>query len=239
MSRDKERKQTKQEVLKEKRDLESEKIAARDQDPILGMDFDLPVYDDQEQYGDDGIFITARKKKMDLRQRMRSAMKTEMAEEIVTEIPKPGESIHYITNGKFDYWTFIPILVGLMGGSSETYMSTWTMNRSNALELMDLYDAGKIQNITFITGDYFKKRESVCYALLITELIKRGQKFKAFMNHAKVTCLSNGHDFLVMEGSANYTSNPRIEQTTITNSKELFYFHADWISNAFNKKKGV
>jgi len=203
----------------------------------LASDFDIPVFDDQEQYGDDGIFVSARKIKMDLRQRMRSGMKTEQAEDLVTEIPKPGESIHYISNGKFDYWTFVPILVRLMGGSKETYMSTWTMNRSNAMELMDLYDAGKIQNITFITGDYFKKRESVTYALLITELTKRGQRFKAFMNHAKVTCLSNGRDFLVMEGSANYTSNPRIEQNTITNSRELYNFHAGWIKEAFNKKK--
>ena len=202
-------------------------------------DFDIPIYDDQEQYGDDGIFVTARKQKMDLRQRMRSGMKTETAEELITEIPKPGESIHYISNGKFDYWTFIPILIRLMGGSKETYMSTWTMNRSNAMELMDLYDAGKIKNLTFITGDYFKKRESVTYAFLITELQKRGQKFKAFLNHAKVTCLTNGKDYLVMEGSANFTSNPRIEQNTITNSKELFEFHAGWIRDAFNKKKEI
>ena len=208
-----------------------------DLDESLVADFDIPVFDDQAQYGDDGIFISARKIKMDLRQRMRSGMKTEIAEDLVTEIPKPGESIHYISNGKFDYWTFVPILVRLMGGSKETYMSTWTMNRSNAMELMDLFDAGKIQNITFITGDYFKKRESVTYALLITELTKRGQKFKAFMNHAKVTCLSNGRDFLVMEGSANYTSNPRVEQNTITNSKALYDFHAGWIREAFNKKK--
>ena len=233
MSEDQPKKQTKQQMLKEFREKERAKLQ---QDPdSLAVDFDIPVFDEQEQYGDDGIFITARKQKMDLRLRMRSGMKTERAEDVITEIPLPGESIHYITNGKFDYWTFIPILIRLMDGSTETYMSTWTMNRSNAMELMDLYDAGKIQNLTFITGDYFKKREAVTYALLITELIKRGQKFKAFMNHAKVTCLSNGHDFLVMEGSANFTSNPRIEQTTITNSRELFEFHAGWIRDAFKK----
>jgi predicted protein tyrosine phosphatase len=80
MSEDQPKKQTKQQMLKEFRDQERAKLQ---QDPdSLAVDFDIPVFDEQEQYGDDGIFITARKQKMDLRQRMRSGMKTERAEDV-------------------------------------------------------------------------------------------------------------------------------------------------------------
>jgi hypothetical protein len=35
----------------------------------------------------------------------------------------------------------------------------------------------------------------------------------------------------VVEGSANFTTNPRSEQTTITGSKQLFDFYKKWFED--------
>ena len=40
---------------------------------------------------------------------------------------------------------------------------------------------------------------------------------------------SDGIDYIVMEGSANWTANPRLEQFTVTNSRPLYDFHREWM----------
>lgn len=41
--------------------------------------------------------------------------------------------------------------------------------------------------------------------------------------------IENGKDYIVIQGSANFTSNPRIEQFSINNNKILFDFHKNWM----------
>jgi hypothetical protein len=48
-------------------------------------------------------------------------------------------------------------------------------------------------------------------------LIERGQRFLCFENHTKIMLLAAPPDWLVMEGSANFTANRRLEQNTISN----------------------
>lgn len=162
----------------------------------------------------------------------KAALKREKAAEILTGLPAPGESWHIVSNGQFDYWSFAPVVIGLMGGRTDLFCgSTWTMNRTNAVELMSLYDAGAIGEIILLTGLYFKRRETAVYAFLVQELQARGQRFAAFHNHAKVMLFANsanGH-YITIEGSANWTANPRLEQYVISNDRNLVEFHAEWM----------
>lgn len=36
-----------------------------------------------------------------------------------------------------------------------------------------------------------------------------------------------------MEGSANWTANPRTEQNIITNSRDVYEFHKSWLEEMF------
>jgi len=56
-------------------------------------------------------------------------------------------------------------------------------------------------------------------------------RFACLENHTKVTLLANHErgDYLVLEGSANYTSNPRMEQNIILNDQAVYRFHRDWL----------
>ncbi len=180
--------------------------------------------------------ISTRILKHQERELTKVAMKRELASEIITELPPPGMAYHIVSNGSFDYWTFVPIIIDLLGGhSNEGWFSTWTLNRLNCAELFDLYDRRKLLSINFLTGTYFKRRETAVYAKLITGCQERGQRYKALENHAKISRLTFGDDYIVMEGSANFTANPRIEQNTITNSKALYEFHREWINEILSK----
>jgi hypothetical protein len=105
------------------------------------------------------------------------------------------------------------------------------MSRSNVTELLSLFDAGAISSIAILTGTYFKRRETSVYATLLAGLQERKQRYVAFSNHAKVLLMTNGADHIVIEGSANFTANPRTEQYTMTNDADLYKFHREWMEH--------
>jgi hypothetical protein len=164
---------------------------------------------------------------------MRTVKKKEHARETLAgSLPEVGESAHFISNANFDYWNVIAEAVLILGKEKpvfEFYGSTWTMNRQNVLDLMELLDNGVILKCAMLTGTYFKRRESSVYAQLLSGLLQRQQRFVAFNNHTKIALFTDSHSFIVMEGSANWTANPRLEQFTITNHPGLYAFHREWM----------
>ena len=191
------------------------------------MDFELFSFDKEIETND--VKISQRKTKIQETLKTKSFLKKQKAIEVLNELPCTGESHHIISNGSFDYFTLIPIAIDIMKGADEMYFSTWTMNLSNTKELFNIFDKGKVKKINALVGLYFKKRESAVFNELYEGLKKRGQRILSNENHSKITLLSNGVDFITICGSANFTANPRIEQFTIHNSKELFEFHKEWM----------
>jgi len=158
--------------------------------------------------------------------------------QVVPEPPPPGVSLHIIGTGLYDFWTFVPQIISWIGAADELYVSTWTLNRTNAVEMFGLWDAGKIApgRVGFLTGEYFKRRETAVYTYLVDGIRQRGGRYRAFMNHAKVLLLCNAAQgaFLVCEGSANLTANPRLEQFVLTNERRLYEFHKGWMEESLN-----
>lgn len=152
-------------------------------------------------------------------------------------LPAPNETWHYISAAKYDYWNVIVEAVKAAGGAEEFYGSTWTMNRNNVLELLELYDKGIVKKFSILTGTYFKSRETSVYAQLINGIAKRGQRYVAFINHTKIALIKNGDHRIVMEGSANFTANPRLENFIIANNPGLYEFHRTWMEEMLEKCK--
>lgn len=175
--------------------------------------------------------ITPRIARADLKRQAITMMKREHLRDVLKAKPAPGTAYHLISNGKYDFWTWIPVLIEMMGHADAFYGSTWTLNRQACTELLDLFDQAKIRKISMLTGLYFKRRETAVYAKLMTGLTDRRQRYICLENHAKVTLLANHQtgDYLTVEGSANYTANPRIEQYVICNDRTIYDFHRAWM----------
>jgi len=171
--------------------------------------------------------------KMELQNRLRM----QNIAEVLPKLPGAGWTYHIVSDGRFDFWTFVPRIVELMGRVSVFYGSTWTLNHRNVQELLGLYDKGLIHTITMMTGLYFKRRESAVYAQLLGGLSSRGQRFIAFKNHAKIILLKGKKHYITVEGSANFTANPRLEQYVMSNSRELYEFHRCWMEEMCHAKK--
>ena len=164
-----------------------------------------------------------------VKRELKKAGRLKNVAKILTALPPPGSSTHIIGNGAYDFFDWIPHLQELMGKPAHGWFSTWTMNRGNALDLLELFDAGRLASLTMLTGLYFKRREASVYATLLEGIQERGQRYLAFLNHTKLILLQAGGDYITVEGSANLTSNPRLEQYVISNDRELLEFHVEWI----------
>ena len=159
------------------------------------------------------------------------ALQRKFAIEHIGGIPPPGTSIHIVTNARVDFWDFVPALLKMATPrvALQWYGSTWILNRRNANELLHLYDAGQIRQIGMITGIYFKRRETAVFAKLYEGLMKRGQRFKACLNHSKWFAMElDDGTGIVCESSANFTENGNIETHVLTNDRGLFDFHKAW-----------
>ncbi len=177
------------------------------------------------------VKITTRQLRSDLKRRTKNAMKKQALAEVIPDLPAPGECIHIVSNGDFDYWTFVPMLVGYMGHVDDLYASTWVINRLSVRELLDLIDSGSVERASFLGGDFMKTGDTAVYATLLMGFASRGMRVVCLRNHAKVTLLANHETgtYLVLEGSANYTANPRIEQNILANDRDLYEFHREWM----------
>lgn len=197
-----------------------------DQLSLLGPNFDL--FDDMDDAESTKI-VSSRILKRKSKDRFINGMKKEELSQLLDVLPEEGESFHLISNGKYDYYTFIPTILNHVGHIDEFWGSTWTMNRANLEDLFNLFDSGKIDTMNIITGLFFKRRETSVYATLVDGMSRRKQKVKSCENHAKILLIRSGEKYYVVEGSANWTANPRIEQNMITQSKELYNFHKGWM----------
>jgi hypothetical protein len=172
--------------------------------------------------------ISARAIRRTARAQWTRGKRKERFEDLVPHIPAPGEVIHTISDGSFDHWSAVVSCLDQMGPTI-LYLSTWTMNRAIALDLLDRLDAGSLLEVGAVTGKYFKQRDPSTWSTLYEGLMKRGQRYASLDIHAKVTLLSDGAAWIVLEGSANWTTNPRIEQLVISNDRELYMFHREWL----------
>lgn len=103
--------------------------------------------------------------------------------------------------------------------------------------MLDLLDRGRIRKATVLTGLYFKRRETAVYATLVEGLLQRGQRYRALPTHAKISPLGNEEHHIVVEGSANWTGNPQIEQYVITDDPEIYGFHRAWMEEVCRRKE--
>jgi hypothetical protein len=204
----------------------------------------LPVDPSPDPLENDKMPDGRRLLRREIKLEMRMVVKRERAGESLKDgLPGPGESHHVISNALYDFWNVIAEAITKLGGVAEFYGSTWTMNRQNVLDLMAILDAGKIGKCRMLTGTYFKRRESAVYAQLITGLTVRGQKYVAFNNHTKIALLHRPEGegrpaaWIVFEGSANWTANPRLENYAITNDEALYRFHQGWMDEMLRLSK--
>lgn len=159
--------------------------------------------------------------------------------DLIPELPDKDHDLLIFTNGSgatfktsqheahaYEIGHFIPFLVDKLKTPCEAYISTWTMNRAHAENLLEMLNNGLLWRLWIFTDQYFVRRESANANLLKLGLSEHKEgRFLAFKNHAKLIALRNKQgDCVSIMTSANLSAQPRVEQLNLTTNPDVYQF---------------
>ena len=110
------------------------------------------------------------------------------------------------------------------------YIATYSINLKAVGVICSLLDSGLIENWTLVLNCNMKYKMKGKDVVLLEEVRKRNNftLIKKY-SHAKVTLIEQDDRNIVISGSGNYSENPKIEQYTINNNRDLLEFHRGWM----------
>ena len=172
--------------------------------------------------------VRARRFKAELRRRAQ----LRAAAEVLPHLPGPGESVHTLLTGSFDFMLVLSCVIRSRPGPCEALrIATLAFSRRNTQELARLLDERLVGRLTLLCSDFMARSNPGIYQGAVAELAQaRGQTVASARCHAKVACLAFADGArLAFEGSANLRTNSNIEQMTAINDPGLHDWHAAWI----------
>ena len=156
-------------------------------------------------------------------------------EKNLTRLPSPEEFFFLQTNNSFNAFTFIPYVCKTVK-VRRLFASTYSISRKVITALMELHNAGLVDEITLLISDSMIKRNPQTIDVLTGVAAAHPNLNVLFgWNHSKVCLLESSPgpseggeiNYFVIEGSGNWAENAAMEQYTFANCKGLFDFRMD------------
>ena len=168
--------------------------------------------------------------------RMVHQQQTARCAEQLGRLPSEGETLHVVHSGPgFFLWHLVPAVLQLANGARirSLRITSLSFNTAFARQMIDLMDADRILRSAILLSVHFRADFPEAYNGLAAELARRGCQIGADLNHSKTATihLSSGLR-LVIENSSNCRSCASREQSTLSASRRLHDWHADWIDKA-------
>lgn len=174
-----------------------------------------------------------------LKREMLDARQLQNAITHVLKLPEPGESLHFIVDGRFEPCDLIPATRQLSHPAviKRLDITTLGLNSDNVACIASGLDQHKVQYASILVSHYFKSAEPAEYQYLKSEIESRGGRVNAMRTHAKLILMemSDGNHYTI-EGSGNLRACRSIEQFVMTNDRELLQFHRSWIDEYINSR---
>jgi hypothetical protein len=163
----------------------------------------------------------------------RDARRLERAVEAVDRLPEPGEYLHFVVGGEFRGFDLLPAMLRL--AKSERFdaltLTTLGFSRENLEDVGKMVVAGTIPpgDLRILASDFFRRADREIWQFGSDLARSLGFGFRSSRNHTKLTLACIAGKAYVVESSANLRSCANLEQFTMTQSRELYDFHAGWI----------
>lgn len=138
-----------------------------------------------------------------------------------------GESLHVISHGDIDCLSYLRHLLRAHR-FDHLLLSTWCMARPDVEEIHGWLRDGLLGVVDWYVGEIFPGSYTDEYELIGRIVAEHGGRVCVARNHSKVIAATGPQGSFVVESSANLNTNPRIEQTTITRSEDLYFFYQDF-----------
>lgn len=149
--------------------------------------------------------------------------------DILKHLPQPGESLHALMTGLYDFMTLIGHVITTRPPCLYLRIATLAFSLRNVAELKALLEAGAVKRLDLLASDFFEKHNKALYSEAQRELGQHGARVSSARCHAKVTCLEFPGMKLVFEGSANLRTNNNWEQFALFRDDGLHDWHCGWM----------
>ena len=138
-------------------------------------------------------------------------------------------SYHVISHGDIDALSYLRHIVKSRP-LDYVAISTWCMAREDVEEIERWLDAGQIEIVDWYVGEIFPNQYIDAMELVRRLVHRYGGRVVVARNHSKVTLAAHETDrfYAAIESSANVNTNPRIEQTAIHLSEDLYRFYREF-----------
>lgn len=144
---------------------------------------------------------------------------------------KPRESLKIISfSGGFASISFVKSIAE-REVIEYLFASTLRVGERQAQILDDLEFSGRIKHAEFIVGGIMKTDEESRYNYYeaFCRICKKNRwRYVVVNNHSKIILMQTQRNFYVLETSSNLNENPKIEQFSFENNKELFDFYKEF-----------
>jgi hypothetical protein len=137
----------------------------------------------------------------------------------------------FTTAGRWSQYELLNYIL-MQTGPAEVLISTWKINMDAAVNLYSLCNKGLITKLSCI----LEKRIPVTSPEAL-ELVKlHADRIRITDNHSKVMSVINEHWGVSVIGSANMTTNPRIEAGVLFTQKAIAEWNRQWMEEVINEK---
>jgi hypothetical protein len=168
----------------------------------------------------------------EFRASLRRKAQLKRAADVVPHLPSPGESLHALLTGYFDFALVLTCVLKSRPSPCEALrVATLSFSKRNVQELAHWLDEGLVGRLVLLSSDFMKEGNPATYYGAVKELAEaRGQTVAAARCHAKVATLAFADGLrLVFKGSMNLSTNRNVEQMAVVNDPGLHDWHAAWI----------
>lgn len=138
---------------------------------------------------------------------------------------KPNKNYHFMSNGDWSMYHLVNHFLK-QTGAAHLYLATWSISEFSARQLTDWLNKGRILSITALVDYRSKNRHASAFYLAKQNF----SQIKIAYCHAKVSIIETDDFKISINGSANWTENPRIESGVVSTDKATAQAHKKWIT---------
>lgn len=139
---------------------------------------------------------------------------------------KPGCSVHYVSRGD---WSMHDLVMQLLKKyqPAELFISTYALRETPVRQLVMALERKEISSIKMLLDYRAKVRTPQVYELAQMNM----NQIYLTSVHAKVCVIKSAAGSIAIVGSANWTTNPKIECGVVTMNDQVAEFHINWMEN--------
>lgn len=157
----------------------------------------------------------------------RSATSERALEDCIDWHLEPGCSYHVISSGEIDMLSFLKLVVRQQR-VERLHLVTFCISMNGAREVFRMVERGAIGEVNWYLGNIVPRTRKSVMTAIRSFCKEHGGRVSVLRNHSKVLAIKGERFDCVTESSANFNSNPEIEQTVVTVDDGLYRFYADY-----------